>query len=724
MFNRSPQPPISLRIPSPRALCILLPPAVLVAGLVAGTARAEETTADPEAAGEAMPIEEIVVTSEFRQTTVDRTPASVSVLSLADVRGRALNHMEEILDQVPNLNFSGGTSRARYFQIRGIGELSQFEEPLNSSVGLLIDGVDFSGIGTAAVLHDVAQVEVLRGPQGTLYGANALAGLIQVRTNDPTETLEAGVTLDAANYNGRGIGATLSGPLGDTLAGRLAVHKYQDDGFYDNVYLHRSDTNRHDELSLRGKLAFTPTDRLSVDLATGYVDVDNGYDAFSLDNDRHTRSDEPGHDRQSSGYASLKGAWLASDAVIVEGSLGYAASDIDYAYDEDWTYVGFHPDGYSSTDRYQRERDTTTVEVRALSGDAGRLFGGRSDWVVGLYVLDQSVDFTRTYTFFPVPFTSRYEMHRLALYGELETALSERARLVVGVRGERHRSDYRDSESVRFDPEDHLWGGRLVLEYDLTDTTMIYGAATRGYKAGGFNPSNSLDPELREYDPETLWNLEAGLKGRWFDGRLTGRFSAFYMRREDVQAGTSIVRLRADGSSEFIQLTSNAARGINSGLEAEVTWAATDRLTLFGNLGLLHTEFRDFIDSSGEDLDGEPQAHAPAYNFFAGAEYRFPAGFFGRLEVEGKDDFYYSDSRRFSDRPDDLRSDPYTLLNASFGYDRSGWSVRVWGQNLTDKDYTVRGFYFPNDPRDGYTERGWFQLGEPRRYGVTLDLKF
>ena len=514
----------------------------------------------------------------------------------------------------------------------------------------------------------------------------------------------------------------VSGPLGDTLAGRLALRHYQDDGFYENVFLDESSTNERNETALRGKLRWDPTDTLSLDFAAGYVDVDNGYDAFSLDNDRRTRSDEPGRDAQESAFAAVTSDWLVRDGVRVEASLGHARSDIEYGYDEDWTYVGFHPDGYSSTDLYVRDRDTTTLDVRMLSTLDGRLFSGTTDWVMGVYALNQNVDFTREYTFFPAPFTSDFEIDRLALYGEITSAIGDRARVTLGVRGERHRSDYSDSEGVVFDPRDDLWGGRLVFEGDLPDGSLIYASATRGYKAGGFNPSNSLDVDLRQYDPETLWNFEMGLKGVWLNDRLSGRFALFHMQRDDVQIGTSITRLRPDGSSEFIQLTSNAAEGSNTGLEVELEYAATDGLTLFGNVGLLRTEFKDFVNSSGEDLDGEDQAHAPHYQFFVGAEYHTAPGLYARIEVEGKDAFYYSDSRRFAANDGDLRSDAYQLINAAIGFERGRWDVRIWGRNLTDEDYTIRGFYFPNDPRDGYTERGWFQLGDPRRYGVTLNL--
>ena len=135
-------------------------------------------------------LEEIVVTGEFRQTDINRLPASVSVIGVQEMQARAAQHLEDVTGIVPNLNVTSGASRARYYQIRGIGERGQFEEPLNSSVGLLIDGVDFSGVGGVATLFDVEQIEVFRGPQGTRYGANALAGLINVKTNEPSDVLE------------------------------------------------------------------------------------------------------------------------------------------------------------------------------------------------------------------------------------------------------------------------------------------------------------------------------------------------------------------------------------------------------------------------------------------------------------------------------------------------------------------------------------------------------
>ena len=207
-------------------------------------------------------LEEVVVTAELRPTPLLNQVGSISVISAQDIREREAQHLEGILNLAPNVNFAGGTSRARFFQIRGVGERSQFQEPLNPSIGLVIDGIDFSGLGGAGTLFDVQQVEILRGPQGTLHGANALAGLIDVRSGQPEAEPGLQLEVGAADYNTWNAGAVSTGPLvTDQLLYRLAVNRFQSDGFIENDYLGRDDTNGQDETTIRGKLRWLPTGR-------------------------------------------------------------------------------------------------------------------------------------------------------------------------------------------------------------------------------------------------------------------------------------------------------------------------------------------------------------------------------------------------------------------------------------------------------------------------------
>lgn len=659
-------------------------------------------------------IEEIIVTGEFRSDPLDALPSSVSVATAARIASLQAQHLEQVLNIMPNVNVASGASRARYFQIRGIGETGQFIAPLNPSVGTIIDHVDFSGIATVGTLYDVRQVEVFRGPQGTLYGANALAGLINVTTNDPTKELDAGATVEGGDYNTRSIGGFISGPLSDTVQGRLAIQQYDSDGYVRNRFLNSDNTNNFDELTVRGKLHWQAGDDTSFDFTAGYIDIDNGYDAFSLNNSRNTISDQPGKDTQKSGFGSVIATFTQPEAFLMQAILAHADSDIEYGYDEDWTYVGFDPNGYSSTDLYRRDWTTSSAELRFLSNEEGRLFGDSTDWALGVYALKRDEHLHRIYTFLTPDFTSQFRVERAAVFGQTETQLSDATNLTVGLRLERHDSNYHDVDGSKFEPNDNLWGGRIALSHLMLTNTMVYGSVSRGYKSGGFNTDGTLEADLRQFDPETLYNAEIGMKGNWRDDTLVGRIALFYMWRDDMQVDTSITRTRPDGSSEFIEYTGNASKGDNYGLEAELNFHPTQRIELFGSLGLLSSEYRDFVNGAGQELDGRQQAQAPSYQFFVSAQYNWPSGWFANAAGEGRDAYYFSDSNAF-------QSQPYELAHLSFGLKRNNWGVTAWMHNVFDKEYAVKGYFFGNDPRTDYEPAGYTQFGEPRRLGVTLD---
>jgi len=659
-------------------------------------------------------IEEIIVTGEFRSDPLDSLPSSVSVATSDEIQSLEAQHLEQVLNAMPNVNFASGASRGRYFQIRGVGETEQFIAPLNPSVGTIIDHVDFSGIATVSTLYDVKQVEVFRGPQGTLYGANALAGLINVTTNDPTKEFEAGVTVEGGDYDTRSAGGYVSGPLSDSVQGRLAIQQYDSDGYIHNAYLHRDDTNDYDELTTRAKLHWQANDQTAFDFTAGYIDVDNGYDAFSLNNNRTTLSDQPGKDTQKSQFGSVIGTFSQPQSFVVETILAHAASDIEYGYDEDWTFVGFDPNGYASTDLYRRDWNTSSAEMRFISNDAGRLFGDTTDWAVGVYGLEQEEKLHRTYTFLTSDFLSTFRIQRAAIFGQTETHLSDTTNLTFGLRLERHDADYHDNDGVKAEPNDNLWGGRIALSHLIRTNTMAYASVSRGYKSGGFNTDGTLPADLRQFDPETLINAEVGVKGNWLDDTLVGRTALFYMWRQDMQVDTSITRVRPDGSSEFIEYTGNAATGNNYGFEGELRYKPTQRVELFGSLGLLSSEYRNFVNGSGQQLNGRQQAQAPSYQFFASAQYQWPNGWFARAAAEGKDAYYFSDS-------DSFQSKPYTLAHFSVGVQREHWSLTGWIHNAFDKKYAVKGYYFGTDPRLDYAPEGYLQLGPPRTVGITAD---
>ncbi len=684
-------------------------------------------------------LEEVVVTAGFRDTDLMESIGSVSIIEAEVIRDRTAQHLEQLLSIAPNVNFASGASRARFVQIRGIGERSQFVDPVDPSVGLVIDDIDISGLGAAATTLDIRQVEVLRGPQGTRYGASALAGMITMRSTDPGEQLEGYVDGLAGNYSTGRIGAALGGPLTQTLGGRLALQQFRSDGYLTNDFLQRDDTNQRDEFTARGKLDWRPGETLQLLLSGFYVDIDNGYDAFSLDNTRHTLSDQPGVDDQQSAAASLKAIWTGSEAMSLELIGSYSTADLEYGFDEDWSYAGIcagQPcEGfeYSSTDNYLRDRNETRLELRALSGSGGDLLGVVS-WVAGVYANWRDEELLREFYDFDLGiadarFSSDYRRSSLAGYGQLEIPLAARWAARLGARVERFEADYSDSLGVDSEPGDTLWGGEIAVDYLYRDDTFIYGLVSRGYKLGGVNGEalgravkNNFPPPVvaflddrLEYASETLINWELGFKGRYFEDRLALRLALFYMDRSDMQ-----VKGWYNEGPLFVSYIDNAASGTNRGAELETHYQLTAAVSLFANVAWLNTGIEDFSVLAGDQLldkSGRDQAHAPSYQFNLGTDFRLGAGFYGRLEMEGRDRFYFSDSH-------DEQSDRYQLLHARLGYRWHQLDIALWGRNLTGEDYQTRGFYFGNDPRKFYVDEAYYQYGEPRVYGVEARYSF
>ncbi|CAI8352224.1 MAG: Pesticin receptor [Porticoccaceae bacterium UBA1117] len=667
-------------------------------------------------------IEEVIVTSDFRDASLLDTAASVTIFDDLTIKNRQAKHLEQLLNLAPNVNFSSGASRGRFIQIRGIGERSQFIEPLNPSVGILVDGIDFTGIAGAATTMDIKQVEILRGPQGTLYGANALAGLINLTSNQPSEITQGSVSLGAGSHGTKSVSGALGGSLNNAMNYRVAAQSHTSDGYITNDFLKRDDTDNIDELSLRGIIDWRASDDLSLKLTLFKVDADNGYDAFSLDNTRNTLSDKPGHDRQESTAFAVQSNWQANEQFDVVSLISFADSDLEYGYDEDWAFpaicAGQECDGweYNSEDNYLRDRDNSTLDVKLVSKQSVNFLGKNAHWVLGVYAREQDEQLLRQYTYNAGDFSSSFDTENRAIYGQLDTDITSNVSLVTGLRLEGRKATYTDSDGVAHSVDENLWGGRIALQYKPNDSTMLYGLVSRGYKAGGVNSDPSLSAEDREFDTELMLNFETGVKGSWFEQRLQTRLSVFYQQRKDIQIKQSLVQSRDDSNaSDFTDYFGNSGKGRNYGMEAEVNWLATEALSIQGSLGLLETEYDTPLSTT---LDSRDQAHAPRYQFALGSSLRISENLSWTADIEGKDKFYLSSSHN-------EQSESYWLLNTNLAYSADQWTLSVWGRNLTNEDVIVRGFGgFGNDPRKYYATEPYYQFGEPRVFGVSGQYNF
>jgi len=669
-------------------------------------------------------LERIVVTGDFQRESIQTLSASASLFSEDEINQRGASYLDEMLGSTANINFASGASRGRYIQIRGVGLRSQFVDPINPSVGLVIDGINYSGLGGSSLLFDIDQVEIYRGPQGTRFGADGMAGMIQMgsakATSDPSLKLQVG----AGTYNTREAGIAASTGLTDDTSARVSYFRRKSDGYVDNLYLN-DETQNQDEQVARFKINSQLTKHLNTELNLHYIDINNGYDAFTLDNSRNSVADEPGQDNQESYAIGVKNTYTGFDAFDLNLNLSAIDTELLYSFDEDWVCndtsepklcaAGLHPDGYSSTDLYSRDRDDQSVDLQFNSKTG--------NWVAGIYYQNRDVDLERQYTWLASPFSSTYETSNVAVYGQVATPIGPKTTLITGLRVEQYQGDYTDSNGFIQDTDDVMVGGKIALEYQVIDRTMIYTSITRGYKAGGINSealAKAKDEGLNlsadffqqhtSFDPEYLWSGEFGVKGSSLDDKFTLRLAAFYMHRDDIQ----LKAWQVEGQ-QFTGYVDNASSGSNYGLEVEGSYQLTDNLFLTGSAGYLNTEIDDFVTQSGLNQDGREQAQSPKYQYAFTARYNFTSELYGMIGVEGKDDYYFSDSHN-SQAPSS------NLVNLSFGYEADMWAVRAWARNVFDETVPTRGFEFGNDPQDGYATHTYTQLGEPRVAGVTFTL--
>ncbi len=658
--------------------------------------------------GAEVAIDEITVTADYRERSLVEVPLSISSMSEKFISEVAVQHFEELVNLVPNMNWSGDGHRARYFQIRGVGELEQYQGAPNPSIGFLIDDIDFSGIGSIATLFDIQTVEVLRGPQGSRYGASALGGLIYMRSTEPSVERNGRLQLTVGNDDAFSFAAAIGGALygSESASFRVSAQKHQSNGFRDNTFLNRDDTNGRDETSLRGKAHFEPTETVDIDVSLLYSNIDNGYDAFSLDNSNTVLSDKPGKDAQESVGAAIRLDWRAFSDLTATSVTSFADSRIDFSFDADWGNAeSWAPVTYDYVSSNDRTRRTASQEFRL----------GSEQWLIGVYAFDL-VDEILTVNlgdyYDPLydwadtlddRFGSNYEASSVALFGQYDHDLMEATRLSAGFRIEHRSTDYFDTGGLTTAPSETMWGGEIGISRDFSALTA-YASLAKGYRAGGFN-LGAVPAGKRDFGSEEMWTIETGIKALLLDSRLHMNAAVFQYRRNEQQVRTSTQLIPGDPAS-FVFFTDNTGEGNALGVEVDARWFPADDWELYASLGLIDATLQS----------GREQAHAPSFTFAAGLAYRNPNGFFARLDASAKDAFYFDVSH-------DQKSEPYQLLNARIGLEAEFWLVSLWGRNLFDQKYAVRGFYFGNEPPD-FPDTLYTRSGDPRQMGITIEKRF
>ena len=679
----------------------------------------------------AQEIEEVIVQGEYRKTSLNEKDSSIVVIQSEEIKSQAIKHFQQLSYLIPNLNYAASDSRARYFQIRGIGERSGYQGTPNSSVGFLIDDIDYSGQGGIATTFDIDQVEIYRGPQGSRSGANALAGLIYIKTKDPTDEFEGISELTFGDYGMQNIGLAFGGPTKNkNLKYRFVIRTDYADGFRKNIFLNKKDTSRKDELTLRYKLDWDIDNATKIKFLVSQVDINDPADIWTIDGSLNTLSDRPGMDSQKTNTYGIK-IFKNYKNFDLQSYTSTTKTDVIFSYDADWGNQDSHfPYTYDYFSETLRNRDTFSQEIRFLSKNSSFLSKIPFEWIIGVdfsklkesnLTNDDGIygDPSDPYS----PYVSKssilrnYKSQNLSIFGNIDYFLNEQYKLAFGMRWENWDSKYNDSNNESFNPSNYMNGGKLSLIKIMNTESNMYLSIARGYKQGGFNLGlDALDNSLNKnliYDPEFLTNYEFGMNSKFDNQDLNLSAVIFFSKRKDQQVLISRQVDPADPNT-FSYLTQNAANGKNYGFEFNSNFLLKERILIYLNLGILKTQINNW--ESREDLENRSQAHAPKRTFSAGINFDMSNNKYFRIETNGKSDFYYSESHN-------NKSKSYQLVNLAFGKNIDSITAELWVRNLFDEYYSTRGFYFGNEAPH-FIDTLYKRQGDPRHIGVSIRYEF
>lgn len=682
---------------------------------------------------------DLIVTGTLWDTPISDISSSVTLFSDSALKDRQATHFEDLISTIPNLTSNGGANRAQYFQIRGLGENSQFEgETPDLSVRFLIDDFDFTGIGGIATLFDVGQVEVIRGAQSSAYGVHASAGIIKLSTTKASINSANKFKLSLGDANSTSFGYATGGTLGKESTAkteyRLTYSQNKSDGFIENEFHGKNNTNQSKESFSLLKFSHKPTEVSNIHTSLVYADSNSSNDIWSLNNTQlKTQSDDIGEDNQCSKGISLR---LNSNNIrnlSVTSITSLLNTDSLNSYDSDWgNYLideNFALIGTSGFDGFMsvaRDRKSFSQEIRAdyLNDSANNsLF---SKWTVGIFFhdLSESTDMDYLDNFDESDgrgdVFSDYETQNISLFSQGETQLSPNSKIILGLRYEYQTVDF-SSETINnvvysgtpsldagstVSTSDNLIGGSLTYQNELSDNYRLSLSYNHGYKAAGANTSsfrtiNGTSPLT--FDTEKIDNYELGISYTNPSNTYRAKFNLFYLIRDNAQLRDS------EGSGGFFNyFTSNAGRAKHYGAEYNSQWHFKPSWTVETNLSLLKAK----LDNSNRDL-----SNAPSYKYALLLKYAPQNAFYSNVSITGSDDFYEENGH-------DYKRDAFTVVNAAIGYKKQQWDISLWAKNLFDQNYSKRIFYFENyHPDDAYVpnQRLYTASADPVHYGITVN---
>jgi iron complex outermembrane receptor protein len=639
----------------------------------------QETAQEEKARGE-YELGTMTVTAQKQEENVQEVPVSITVFNEQDIEDMKIESVRDIADFVPNLMiYQHGSSGRNTPTMRGI---TARPESFGVSTGLYVDGVPIlTGPGFVNEMLDIERIEVLRGPQGTIYGKGTETGVINIITRQPDNEFRGRISAEGGEDKKGQFSLNLSGPIQkDRLFLGIAGKYYQKDGFIENTITGDTADDREHWFG-RAHLRWMPVDDLDISLIASRLEYDddapnynmgeNGAAMFGLPapEDRKVTSNLEGENESSNDSQSLKIAYDISDALTLTSVTAGRVYNDKVLEDGDFSSATLmHCDMDS-------EYSKISQELR-LNYSAERL-----KWLVGLYYDKDDFDIDYEITS-DIPsmagVTSRdIDGDTYAVFANLTYPLTKQLSMIVGLRYEKEEQDFEDNIShLKADDSWNELSPKIALEYCFTPAIMAYVSASQGYRSGGFNWS-ATDPQYINYDEEELWSHEIGVKSAFLDNRLIINGSVYYMEIDDMQVNEHV--------SPMEGYITNAAEATGKGVELEMTARPYDGLSFIAGFGYTNVEFDDFKDALG-DYKGNKNPWAPEYTFNIGAQYRHYSGFYARADLIGYGKMYFDKANEYS-------RDAYEIVNTKIGYEAEHFDIYLYGKNLFDKEYDSDGYF-------------------------------
>jgi iron complex outermembrane receptor protein len=684
-------------------------------------------------------LEEIVVTAQKREQSFQDVGIAVSVFSGEDATKLGFAQLKDVATQTPNVQIKEVVANSvPNVTIRGVG-LNDYAANNNPAAGIYVDDVYLVSPAMLTFgLLDLERIEVLKGPQGTLFGRNTTAGTVNFISRKPGDTLDGYLNVDYGRYERAVVEGAIGGPIGETLSGRIAVQTVQQGDGWQTNRLNGKHVGEIDRTSARAQLRWKPSDAVSVLLNVHGGQDDSDVWLVKIDNP-FTPEDDGDTDPYRSGASvptvmelESKGAtldidWSISDQLTLTSVTGYEEFTRYHVEDRDASSLK-QLDGYFDNDieqfsqesRLTYQRDNVVLIGGAFYGEDTVDTRDRFDAadllsLLGLAGIDS------------IGNEYSQETTSAALFVHSEWSFAPEWKLTAGARYTDDQKDFSNAFTYLipaggtdvplyppvvddYDVQDV--SGKIGIDYSGFDGTLLYASISRGFKSGGFQGQLSFDPgALQPFDDETLIAYEAGLKSRLAGNTLQLNASVFFYDYSDLQFYGGLF----DSPVGVLFGITNVGDAEVMGMEAELWWRASERMDIRLGLGLLDTEItKSVVDgvATGSELP-----NAPDMTFNGQFRYQWPVG--GDLKVEALLAANYQGDLTFDvvRNPPEAREKGYWLADARLGIGAQDdrWSVSIWGRNLADERYRTQVLF----SSVGFGET-W---GPPRTYGVSLSFR-